>query len=1059
MAFTRDQLHAIRSRRRRILVSAGAGSGKTAVLAARVLSRIREGIDVDKLVVLSFTNAAAAEMRARIRKQIESDAALKDQLPKLDNAVISTFDAFALRIVRQNHHLLGLPADVRIADSAVLRRLEETTLADVVLDRYRDGDPGFLSAVDRVWNGNDDGFAEAVRLVAAGMRQIPDADAWLAGYDRDHYSDIAVEGLLGRFSALLKRRRDDLRAAARAAADGLSGFAHPKAGPAAAAYAALAEAFPDTDYRSLRAAVSACKVPATPAKAKDLDEELAIAMRSAVAPFRRTLGKAKKWFESFYAENEQELAAAWNETRSVVTTVLEAVADYRTRLSAAKRNLNLFGFDDVTAFAIALLERVERARERCAADIVEIMVDEYQDTNDLQDRLVELLSAGSVFMVGDVKQSIYGFRDANPGNFIRKCRAVENGGDGDLIRLSDNFRSRSEVLHAVNVVFTALMDEPLGGVDYRAGESLTAAREKATEDEDFAPAVIAYDPGESAPTAVEADLLVRLVAAELAKGTRVTEKTEGGLVDRPCRAGDFCVLVDRKTDFDVYRNAFVAAGIPAFAVADERFLSSTEILFVLSILRLVRCETDPAYAADWFRHSLYAAARSFVYRIRDDIALPLVADRGMTGFGERILPAAFTPLRDLVRTLSAAAADATAPDFLARLYDGCDIYRHAATLPEPESAEARLDHLLEKAAALPAAGFAGLFDYISGIESSRDLDIEYAKPVELRDDAVTIMTMHKSKGLEFPFCLYPGLSKRFNRADTKGFFLFDLRFGLVTKAFDRGFKDTFVHALLRDAVDRDMVSERIRLLYVAMTRTREKMFFLADARKDDLPYPPYDASGTMTESHRLGAGSFADLLRGIPALRDWRVPVPTAATLPRPTAMPAVSVGPVRTVALDLRPRTVPTSGFAKRAPTLPDSAVKAALAVGTRFHAILESIDFKRLEPSLARLEPEWRIRVLGFLSHPELAGWRDCEIRQELAFIDGTDATATRGTIDLLLLGRTAATIVDYKLSRIDDPAYAAQLRGYRDYVARMTGLPVRTYLYSINDDRIVETGETQP
>ena len=407
----------------------------------------------------------------------------------------------------------------------------------------------------------------------------------------------------------------------------------------------------------------------------------------------------------------------------------------------------------------------------------------------------------------------------------------------------------------------------------------------------------------------------------------------------------------------------------------------------------------------------------------------------------------------------AVSAQATAEDFLARLYDGCDIYRRAAALPDPENVEAKLDHLLEKAASLPSAGFSGLFDYISGIESARDLDVEFTRPLELRDDAVAIMTMHKSKGLEFPFCIYPGLSKRFNRADTKGFFLFDRRFGLVTKAYDRGFKDTFVHALLRDAADRDMISERIRLLYVAMTRTRERMFLLLDARKDDLPFPPCDAHGPIDESHRLGAGSFAELLRGIPALRGWRIPIPPAVVAETRTPAIATHVRPIRTVSLGFRPQRVSSAGFAKRAPSLPDPAVKAAMAVGTRFHAILESIDFRHPDASLARLDPDWRERVRRFLSHPELEGWEDCEIRQELAFIDGTDANASRGSIDLLLIGRDAASIVDYKLARVDDPAYALQLRGYRAYVARMTGLPVRTYLYSINDDRIVETGESQP
>ncbi len=1059
MPFTIEQQRAVTSKKPRVLVAAGAGSGKTSVLAARVLDRLRHGVDVDRLVVLTFTNAAAAEMRTRIKTAIAADPQLADQLRRLDNAVIATFDSFTLRIVRANHHLLGLPRDVGVADAASLSRLENETLDATIQDLYGRGEPWFLHAVDRVWNGGDDGFADAVKLVADGLRTVPDASAWLSRYRDDHYSDAAVSALSGAFRGLLQERCDSLRKSAQDAAERLRRFADPKVRSAADAHEAVSDMFQDPSYAAFRAAVFACKAPSTPAKSKSFDAELAETCRAIVEPFRKRLKKLKAWFESLYAATEADLVLAWRETEDVVMAVMDAARGYRDRLACAKRTRNMFGFDDVTDFAIRLIETDETVRRRYQDDIVEIMVDEYQDTNDAQDRLVDLLSGASVFMVGDVKQSIYGFRNANPGNFLRKCRDVASQG-GELISLVANFRSRPGVLATVNALFDAVMDESLGGVDYADGQSLLPSREDlaAPASLDDRAEVIAYEPGDRPAVAVEAELLARIVAREMASGTPVSEKVDGTLIHRPCRYGDFCVLVDRKSDFAVYQGAFTASGIPVFAVTDERFVASSEILFVLSVLRLVRASADPAYAKDWFRHALYGAARSFVFAVPDDLVLPIVADRSLVRFPSSGLPEPLDRLSALVAALAASAPRVTAEAFLASLYERTDIYRHAASLPDPAAVEAKLDFLLEKAASLPLSGFSDLFDYIEGVAAAKDLDVEFKRPLDLANDAVVLMTMHKAKGLEFPFCLYPGLSKRFNHSDTRGFFLFDRRFGLITKAFDDGFKDTFVHALYRSALDRDLISERIRLFYVALTRAREKQFLLLDVSRDDGFRPAPGPHGTLPEGVRLGYDRYADMINSVAALDRFR-------TAPPPAFEPGIrdpradaDTAPADVAGFAFVPRAAVPRTYAKRG-TAPDEATKAAMETGVRFHALLEQFDFRDQERSLAGLDPVWRVRLERFLAHPELSGIAASQIYRELDFVDGPGPDAGRGTIDLLYLDDHGATVVDYKLKHLDDPGYRTQLAGYADYVRKTTGLPVRTYLYSILDDQLVETGGIQP
>jgi len=1054
MNFTSDQRRAIAEEGKTILVNAGAGSGKTSVLAARVMRKLQQGVDIDRLVILTFTNAAAAEMRSRIKQNIRKDPTLTAQLKRLDNAVISTFDSFTLRIVRQNHYLLDLPRNLEIADSAYLQGMESAVLTETMAKRYAAGNPDFLAAIERIWSGGDDMFATAVRLLAAGVGSIPDADGQLAAYMETHFGADLVQTRLADFTDLIEQRRQDLHNLLERAIEEIQGIDNEKALSFAAALAGIQSRLTAKGYEAF---VTACTVdlPRKPVLSKAFDETDSQRLTHAYAPFADAFRVAKKMVESLHAANEEELLASYLDTRPVVTEVVAATRDYLENLSARKRRENAFGFADVMSFAIAILEDHPDVLARYRAGLVEIMVDEYQDTNDLQDRLIDILAMNNAFMVGDVKQSIYGFRDANPANFRRKCQSIAAGASGYIVDLRENFRSRREVIDAVNRLFEHVMDERVGGADYQLRQSLVYgnhAFDRQTDREiDRHPKIITYDPGEGSAVMAEARILASLIRSDIDGGFPILDPAKGY---RPCAYGDFCVLVDRKSDFVVYQNAMVAAGIPVYTIADETFVASAEIQFVLNLLKLVRCQNDAEQAKLWFRHALYGTARSFVFKIPDDEVLPVLADRSLCAF-TAAMPVSLRSIGNIVSELTALSMRLPADRFLLRLYAACDIYHNAAHLPDPAAVEAKLDYLVNKAATLPTPGFDGLLDYIAAIQNAKNLDVEFSRPLIFGRNAVYLMTMHKAKGLEFPICLYPGLSKRFNRSDTRGFFLYDKRFGLLTKAWDEGFKDTFLHVLFRDATDRDYLSERIRLFYVALTRAKEKFYLLLNVAKDLNESPATDATGYLPESLRLGYGCYADLVRSVGATAAWRVPAFAPVDIRREAErVQDVDVIP-EFIRFDLRPLPLEKTGYAKTGMTISDPDNRMAMAVGTRFHAVLEVFDFSDPDSSLAALTPEWRQRIKAFLAHPEFAGITGAQVVQELDFMTGSDPGARRGSIDFLMMMNGNATIVDYKLKRIEDPAYEIQLEGYRDYVAALTGLPVRTYLYSILDDLLVETG----
>ncbi|MFH0993362.1 MAG: UvrD-helicase domain-containing protein, partial [bacterium] len=910
MEYTVDQRRAIAEEGKTILVNAGAGSGKTSVLAARVMRKLQQGVDIDRLVILTFTNAAAAEMRSRIKLNIQKDPTLAAQLRRLDNAVISTFDSFMLRIVRQNHYLLNLPRDLEIADSAYLQGMETTVLTETLSEKYAAGEAGFLAAIDRIWSGGDDMFSTAVRLLAGGMLALPDPDAHLEDFIEKHFSDKTLRTRLADFYALIERRRSELVVLIEQAIANIQDIGQEKADAFATVLARIKKQLHLKGYEAF-VGVFQTDLPRRPAASKTFDEAASERLSAAFKPFAEAFRRAKKMLESLHAANEDELIAGYLDTEPLVREVVVTTRLYLQKLSKRKRQENAFGFADVMNFAIAILEHHPDVLARYQSDLVEIMIDEYQDTNDLQDHLIDILASNNAFMVGDVKQSIYGFRDANPDNFRRKCQAISAGAHGCIVDLRENFRSRKEVLDAVNRMFERVMDESIGGVDYQNRQALVFGNHDYDRLPDrlvdHQPVVITYDPGEGSAVRAEAKILASLIRADVDGGVPVLDSTKHY---RPCTYGDFCILVDRKTDFAVYENALVTAGIPVYAVADETFMASVEIQFVLNLLKLVRCQDDPEYAKLWFRHALYGTARSFVFALPDDEVLPVLTDRSLSGFTPS-MPASLQMIAALVADLAMISRHLPADKFLLRLYADCDIYRKAASLPDPGAVEAKLDYLADKAAALPMPGFAGLLDYINAIQNAKSLDIEFARPLIFGRNAVYLMTMHKAKGLEFPICLYPGLSKRFNRADTHGFFLFDKRLGLLTKAWDDGFKDTFTHILFRETADREYISERIRLFYVALTRAREKIYLLLNVAKEEGETPTPDSSGYLPDSLRLGYGCYADLVRSVVATVSWRMPAPAPVTSKSEAISEKEAIVAPNFIHLELTPVSIIKSGFA----------------------------------------------------------------------------------------------------------------------------------------------------
>ncbi|HKL47707.1 MAG TPA: UvrD-helicase domain-containing protein, partial [Candidatus Izemoplasmatales bacterium] len=467
MKYTASQDKAIHHEGENILVSASAGSGKTGVLKARVLRKIKDGVDIDRLIVLTFTEAAAAEMKSRIIDELNHKG-LDEQLIKLDNAIISTFDAFTLRLVRTYHYLLDLPSDIEISDALLIEMESQKILDQVIKGFYESDDPHFKALVKRLFSGNDYFLNQAILSLAKAIKKIPNYQSVLDDYS-DIYDDAMAEEAHQRYFQVVHQELTML-------SDKFKSYVHDNHGVFSVAcdeylrvcqgiYDALGQAqTPD----QIIALITSFSLPKKPRKPRGEDHWLESndAIKKQVKAIKNDMEEAHLI--------DGEYLQSWHETRSTTKVMLDMVKAYLNQMKDIQREKHLYSFDDIMSFAIQLFEDNDVIRNHYKHHINELLIDEYQDTNDLQDYLIALIANKNVFMVGDVKQSIYRFRDANPKNFMRLLAAYQNHDGGKAIRLLENFRSNRFLLETINQFFLKQMTKQRGGVDYHDHHQLVS---------------------------------------------------------------------------------------------------------------------------------------------------------------------------------------------------------------------------------------------------------------------------------------------------------------------------------------------------------------------------------------------------------------------------------------------------------------------------------------------------------------------------------------------------------------------------------------------------------
>lgn len=854
--WTKEQETAIHDRGGALLVSAAAGSGKTAVLVERVLARLTDPtdpVDIDRLLLVTFTNAAAAEMRERISAALGEAAAkaphdtrLRRQMFLVHRAKITTVHALCLSLAREQAAALGIAPDFRLMDENEGKILRAEVLEEVLDAAYERGDEGFFALCDLLAAGRDDKkLGEVILGTYEKIQAHPDPRAFM---------EEVRQGLYARGMDTPHGRV--LLAQARAAAEHGAAFLR-MAAAAVTGVDGLADAY-------------------LPALTSDLNraERLLEALRGgewdACVEAARSitfdrLGAARKFEDKAFLEEVKAMREEWKDAAKAIRgkwlTVTAAEAEYDRALtaralfslidmvnafddafSAAKRTRNAADFNDLEHFAVRLLYEGGRPSALAAAlseGYAEIAVDEYQDTNAVQDAIFRALSRDgtNLFMVGDVKQSIYGFRLADPSIFLSKYRTFAEAGEADAgqprrVVLGRNFRSRAAVLDACNYLFAAVMGETVGGLAYTDREALHLGADYYPDADDprYRTEVLLVDAAglgedDDAPdkTALEARLAAQRIRALLDEGFPVLDKETGAL--RPVTPGDIVILLRAtKTKARTFIAALEQTGVSASAEERGGLLETAEVGAVVSLLNVIDNPRQDVDLIGVLRSPLFGFTEQELADIRLTDRKASYYDALIQSRGAFPKVEVFLQRLDFLRGF---ACDQPVYRLLWEIYDQTGALGLYGALPNGAQRQANLLAFFERARAFEGQGFRGLFAFVRLLRGMQETGEDFQTVgAEASGGAVRIMSIHKSKGLEFPVVLLADCAKQFNEADLREPVLVHQSLGIGGKCRDRsrGVQyDTAERTAVAVLQRREMVSEELRVLYVALTRAKEKL--------------------------------------------------------------------------------------------------------------------------------------------------------------------------------------------------------------------------------------------
>ena len=882
--WTEEQQKVIDYRDRNILVSAAAGSGKTAVLVERIIHRILEDekpVDIDRMLVVTFTKAAAAEMRERIAKAIETkrqlaneenetDENLEKQASLIHNAQITTIDAFCLFVVRNHFEEINLDPDFRIADSGEVTLLENEVIAELFESNYtKEDNEAFLKLIDSYSSGrNDNAVRDMVLKIYHEAESASWPLKWIEGLSQIYHIEDEkellqtdmIKNITDYVLMMMGEYRDQLVSLTERAKSvaGLEKYVMTLENDKA-----LMESLDDIrDFVALKEFFDKFKMPAIAAiRGFDGDEAAKESIKNARNAIKDGINSITK---AYFTVDIPELTEQIKRQADIVDELVRLSSEYNRLMEVRKREKRIATFSDIEHFALRILvdeesmERTETAIQ-FSKHFEEIMIDEYQDSNQVQEDIMTAISRcadgqNNMFMVGDVKQSIYRFRQAKPELFMTKYNSFElKESKNQRIDLHKNFRSRKEVIDFCNDIFYKIMAPDLGKVSYDEDSALYCGAQF-EEAEGMEPELILAD--------LKDEGLADTLLDEDSKAVRIealmTARRIQDLVAEGAKYSDIVILARSLSSWGAeFADVLKDCGIPAHITSQMGYFSAYEVQIVLAMLKIL----DNPYQDI----PMAAVLKSPIAGLDDEELAEIRVEnkdgafsKGFAGLlqkqekekkanqeqdkeknkGEENdndnevieLSPALQKFVDTYRELRAAISDTPIHTLIEQLLDKTGFGDYVAAMPSGKRRQQNLEMLFEMAVNYESTSYKGLFHFVKYIETLQKYEVDFgeAETISENDDVVRIMTIHKSKGLEFPIVFVSGMGRKMNQRDTQDTLVLHPEQGLgltqmIKKPRARIKRNTLIRSEIARQLKYENLGEELRVLYVALTRAKEKI--------------------------------------------------------------------------------------------------------------------------------------------------------------------------------------------------------------------------------------------
>ena len=1025
--WTEEQMLAIVKGNTNIIVSAGAGSGKTAVLTQRVITNLKKGMHINELLILTFTNNAAMEMKTRIKKAILEDDEIKNEAKLTDSADITTFDAYVLSLVKKYHYLLNLDSDITLIDSSIIKKKKKDFIEEIFDELFTQKNEKFIKFVTDFGTKNARQTKKTILNLDYSFDLITKKEDYLNNYIESYYNKNNLDNLFHQFENTLLKRVESIKNLLLNLSFEVDSDYYDKI------YKTLEPLLKSSNYQEIRSNLDFKLSPLRNASDK-------------AKYYKEQISKIIKDLKSLTEFHEQVLKDDLLKTKEYAEVIIEILLKLTQKVNAYKFEYQVFEFNDISKFALEILDKNEDIRKELKNYYKEIMIDEYQDTSDVQEQFIKYIENNNVYMVGDIKQSIYRFRNANPDIFKIKYDAYKEGKNGFKIDLNKNFRSRGEVLDSINQIFNHIMDDNIGNANYIKEHQLIFGNntfiEEGNNNYNNNLEIYNYLPDPNfTKEEMEAFIIANDIKKKVTSNYEVFDKTL-----RPCKYSDFCILIDRTTAFDTYKKIFDFLNVPINIYKDDNIMISDETSLINNIIKFIINIKNNKFN-ETSRFCFASIARSYLYQLDDQTIYDTISQNKINE----------SEIYEIAYNISKNLDSLSNEEIIKKIIYDYKFYDKMIIAGNLNYRSIILDNLINKFKELNKVNMT-IYEVNDYLDSLINDEESIKIPALLnKNDSVTITNIHKSKGLEYKICYFPSLHKEFNLMDLNNRIIFNTKFGLILPNYDNGFKSTFVNFLNKETYIKDEISERIRLFYVALTRAKEKMIMVTNLIQND--NCTTDENGIIDYLTRINYRSYKDILESVyPYIHKYIENID----------LPEINIGykysQKNNINIDTEDshkiivnekeyisELINEEHYSKSENKLITPTEVSNMEYGTHMHYILENTDFKN--PDYSLLTNEEQEIIQGLLNNQIMSNIKDANIYHEYEFIYENNKQIKTGIIDLMLEYPDHIDIIDYKLKNTNDPAYLKQLNGYKEYIENKNNKPTYIYLYSLLNKELID------